>query len=166
MTIVGRLLESCLPRGLIRDGLIGDLTELRAARTERIGSMRAELWYLGELLWAVVRYAPTMAKTVLVGRRNPAEPTRLAARLVRGGIAMIKHENGEILSSVRRGSGLALLWAGLAALVYVPTANAGVTTSVVAMLGFLSFAGGLSLFAKAVKQEILDELRASAADRP
>ena len=72
---------------------------------------------------------------------TPAEPTRLAARLVRGGIAMIKHENGAILSSVRRGSGLALLWAGLAALVYVPTATAGVTTSAVAVLGFLSFRG-------------------------
>lgn len=95
---------------------------------------------------------------------TPAEPTRLAARLVRGGIAMVKHENGAILSFVRRGSGLALLWAGLAALVYVPTATAGITTSAVAVLGFLSFAGGLSLFAKAVKQEILDELRASRRD--
>lgn len=95
---------------------------------------------------------------------TPAEPTRLAARLVQRGIAMVKHENGAILSSVRRGSGLALLWAGLAALVYVPTAAASVTTSAVALLCFLSFAGGLSLFAKTVKQEILDELRASAGD--
>lgn len=47
-----------------------------------------------------------------------------------------------LLASVRRGSGLALLWAGPAALVYVPTATAGVTTSAVAALGFLSFAGG------------------------
>lgn len=78
---------------------------------------------------------------------------------------MVRYENPEIRSFVRRGSGLALLWAGLAALVYVPTATAGVTTSAVAALGFLSFAGGLSLFAKAVKQEILDELRASAGGR-
>ena len=75
---------------------------------------------------------------------------------------MMRYENSKIRSSVRRGSGLALLWAGLAALVYVPTATAGVTTSAIAALGFLSFAGGLSLFAKAVKREILDEMRASA----
>ena len=46
---------------------------------------------------------------------TPVEPTRLAARLVRGGIAMVKHENnGAILSSVRRGSGtgFALGWLG------------------------------------------------------
>ena len=166
MIIIERLLESFLPPGLIRDGLIGDLTELRARRKARTGSTRAELWYVKELLWAVMRYAPTRARSVFVRRRTPAEPTRLTARLVRGGIAMLKHENSQILSSVRRGGGLALLWAGLAALVYVPTATAGVTTSAVAVLGFLSFAGGLSLFAKAVKQEILDELRASVGDRP
>lgn len=81
MNMIERLLESFLPPGLIRDGLIGDLTELRARREARTGSTRTELWYVKEL-------------------------------------------------------------------------------------GFLSFAGGLSLFAKAVKQEILDELLASVGDRP
>lgn len=165
MIIIERFLESFLPPGLIRDGLIGDLTELRARRRARTGFARAELWYVKELLWAVMRYVPTTAKSVFGRRRIPAEPTRLAARLVRGGSAMVK-QNSEILSSVRRGGGLALLWAGLAALVYVPTATAGVTTSAVAVLGFLSFAAGLSLFAKAVKQEILDELPASAGGHP
>lgn len=162
MIIVERLLESFLPPGLTRDGLIGDLTELRTARAARSGPVRAAFWYLGQLLWAVVRYAPTTTRAVFVRLRTRVEPTRLAARLVQGGITMMRYENSRIRSSVRRGSGLALLWVGLAALVYVPTAAAGVTTSAVAALGFLSFAGGLSLFAKAVKQEILDELRASA----
>ena len=50
MNIIERLLESFLPPGLIRDGLIGDLTELRARRKARTGSTRAELWYVKELL--------------------------------------------------------------------------------------------------------------------
>lgn len=46
MNMIERLLESFLPPGLIRDGLIGDLTELRARRKARTGSTRAGLWYV------------------------------------------------------------------------------------------------------------------------
>ena len=74
----------------------------------------------------------------------------------------MNNKNRPILASVRRGIGLALLWAGLAAVVYVPTAPAGVTTAVAAALGFLSFAGGITLFANAIKQEVFEELRSSS----
>jgi hypothetical protein len=52
-----------------------------------------------------------------------------------------------------------LLWAGLAALVYVPTAASGLRTTVVAGLGFASFASGLVLFGDALKREIAAQLR-------
>jgi hypothetical protein len=55
--------------------------------------------------------------------------------------------------------GVALLWAGLAALVYVPTAASGVSTAVVAGLGFLSFASGLMLFGDGLKREIAAQQR-------
>jgi hypothetical protein len=65
------------------------------------------------------------------------------------------------MPTVMKLSGVALLWAGLAALVYVPTAAGGPTTVVVAGLGFLSFASGLMLFGDGLKREIATQLRPS-----
>jgi hypothetical protein len=60
---------------------------------------------------------------------------------------------------VMRLFGIALLWAGLAALVYVASSDGGGKGSIVAALGFVSFATGLSLFADALKAEIIRQLR-------
>lgn len=60
---------------------------------------------------------------------------------------------------VMRPVGIALLWAGLAALDYAPSSGGGAMGSVVAALGFVSFAAGLSLFADALKTEIIRQLR-------
>jgi hypothetical protein len=63
------------------------------------------------------------------------------------------------MSTVTKLCGIALLWAGLAALVYVPTAASGLRTTVVAGLGFASFASGLVMFGDALKREIAAQLR-------
>ena len=47
---------------------------------------------------------------------------------------------GELQSFVRRSFGIALLWVALAALVYVPTSEGDEITTIVAILGFVSFA--------------------------
>ena len=60
---------------------------------------------------------------------------------------------------VMRLFGIALLWAGLAALVSVASSGGGAGGSVVAALGFVSFAAGLSLFTDALKAQILRQLR-------
>lgn len=59
---------------------------------------------------------------------------------------------------VMRMIGVALLWAGLAALVYVPSSGDGPKV-IVAVLGFLAFAAGLSLMADALKDQIVNELQ-------
>ncbi len=60
----------------------------------------------------------------------------------------------------RKLCGIALLWVGLAALVYVPwSSDGGAKSAVIAALGFFSFAGGLMLFVDALKYEIVEELR-------
>lgn len=54
--------------------------------------------------------------------------------------------------------GIALLWAGLAALVHVAVDGEGVRGILVAALGFLAFAAGLQLFADGFKRELLARL--------
>lgn len=49
--------------------------------------------------------------------------------------------------------GIALLWAGLAALVNVAVDGEGVRGILVAALGFLAFAAGLQLFADGFKRQ-------------
>lgn len=56
-------------------------------------------------------------------------------------------------------SGTALLWIGLAALVYVPTSDGGTLSIIVAGIGFLSFASGFLMFADALKGELVEQLR-------
>jgi hypothetical protein len=60
-------------------------------------------------------------------------------------------------------TGIALLWVALAALVYVPTAGDATRATLAAVAGFASFAAGLSMFADAMKREIVARLR---QDRP
>jgi len=55
--------------------------------------------------------------------------------------------------------GIALLWVGLAALVYVPTSGGGTKGAIVAIVGFVAFAAGASLIADALKQQIVRQLR-------
>jgi hypothetical protein len=64
-------------------------------------------------------------------------------------------------TSVRRLVGIALLWVALASLVCVPSAGGGAGAALAA-LGFLAFAAGLSLFADALKREVVASLRADA----
>lgn len=60
--------------------------------------------------------------------------------------------------------GIALLWAGLASLVYVATASAAsYPASLVALLGFASFAAGLSFFADGLKRSIVAAIDCNAA---
>lgn len=54
--------------------------------------------------------------------------------------------------------GTALLWVGLAALVYVPTSGGGPTSMIVAGVGFLSFASGFLMFADGLKGEIIQQI--------
>ncbi len=53
--ILRRLLEALLPRGHVREGLVGDLDELYADHARR-GRIRAVAWYLRQLASAAVRY--------------------------------------------------------------------------------------------------------------
>jgi hypothetical protein len=55
--------------------------------------------------------------------------------------------------------GTALLWVALAALVYVPSSGGGAKGAIVALLGFVSFASGLALFADGLKRDIVEQLR-------
>jgi predicted permease len=51
-----RLLERILPRGRVRDGLLGDLDELYAERVGR-GRFAADLWYARQVMSAVSHYS-------------------------------------------------------------------------------------------------------------
>ena len=66
---------------------------------------------------------------------------------------------GEMKATVMRMCGIALLWVGLAALVYVPTSGGGATGAIVSVVGFVTFAAGASLIADALKQQIVRQLR-------
>ena len=80
-----------------------------------------------------------------VSQAGDAQPTGSAAR-----------ETG---TSVRKLLGIALLWVALAALVWVPSAGGGAGAAL-AGVGFLAFAAGLSLFADALRRELVASLRA------
>ena len=56
-------------------------------------------------------------------------------------------------------TGIALLWVALSALAFVPTADDVAKATIVAVLGFVSFVTGLSLFADAVKRDIIAKVR-------
>ena len=70
--------------------------------------------------------------------------------------------NAKMQASWRKMVGVALLWAALASLVYVPTAEGGTQTTIVRVLGFFAFAIGLSLFAEGMKLDIVDHLQETA----
>lgn len=53
-------------------------------------------------------------------------------------------------------SGVAFLWAGLAALVYIPTSTDSTTVTIVAILGFLSFSTGVIMLFNSMKGEIIE----------
>ncbi|HEY6563446.1 MAG TPA: hypothetical protein VIY86_03070 [Pirellulaceae bacterium] len=67
-------------------------------------------------------------------------------------------------STWRKMVGTALLWAALAALVYVPSSGDNAKASIVACLGFFSFASGLALFADGLKRDIVEQLRRDRRD--
>lgn len=61
----------------------------------------------------------------------------------------------EVKTVAMRLTGIALLWVALSALAYVPGSSDAAKTTIVAILGFASFAAGLSLFADALKRDIV-----------
>jgi hypothetical protein len=72
--------------------------------------------------------------------------------------------NTEMKASWRKMAGTALLWAALAALVYVPSSGGGARGVLVACLGFVSFASGLALFADGLKRDIVEHIRRKQSD--
>lgn len=54
---------------------------------------------------------------------------------------------------------IALIWCGLAALVYVPAAAPGFESSMIAAGGFLAFTAGILRFSGVQKAELLEELQ-------
>jgi hypothetical protein len=73
--------------------------------------------------------------------------------------------NPQMRASWRKMIGTALLWAALAALVYIPSSGGGARGAMVACLGFFSFASGLALFADGLKRDILEQLRRDRSHR-
>jgi hypothetical protein len=69
------------------------------------------------------------------------------------------NSRGGMQSTVMKLIGIALLWVGLAALAYIPSAAPGTWTTFVAIGGFLSFAIGLHLFADGLKRDVIREIR-------
>jgi hypothetical protein len=67
--------------------------------------------------------------------------------------------NAQMKAAWRKMVGIALLWAALAALAYIPSAGGSPKGTIVAGLGFLSFASGLALFADGLKRDIVERLR-------
>jgi len=67
--------------------------------------------------------------------------------------------NTQVKATWRKMVGTALLWAALAALVYVPSSGGGEKGIIVAFLGFFSFATGLALFADGLKRDIVEQVR-------
>ena len=72
--------------------------------------------------------------------------------------------NKQMKATWRKMVGTALLWAALAALVYVPSSGGGAKGAIVACLGFFSFAAGLALFADGLKRDIVAQLRRDQKD--
>ena len=74
--------------------------------------------------------------------------------------------NTQMKATWRKMVGMALLWAALAALIYVPSSGGGAKGTIVACLGFLSFASGLALFVDGLKRDMVEHLRRDRSDRP
>ena len=79
-------------------------------------------------------------------------------------IKTMKVMNTQMKATWRKMVGSALLWAALAALVYVPSSGGGARGVIVACLGFFSFATGLALFADGLKRDIVEQLRRDRSD--
>ncbi len=67
--------------------------------------------------------------------------------------------NAQMKATWRKMCGTALLWAALAALVYIPISSGGVTGVIVACLGFFSFAAGLAFFADGLERDIVERVK-------
>ena len=61
---------------------------------------------------------------------------------------------------------IALVWCGLAALVYTPSAAPGFESSMIGASGFLAFTAGLLRFASAQKAELLEAMQLQATQEP
>jgi hypothetical protein len=72
--------------------------------------------------------------------------------------------NSQMKAAWRKMVGIALLWAALAALAYIPSAGGSTKGTILACLGFLVFASGLALFADGVKRDIVEQLRKDQND--
>ncbi|MDX1494230.1 MAG: ABC transporter permease [Longimicrobiales bacterium] len=64
-----RLLEAALPDD-VRDGIVGDLDEVYARRRERIGRLRARLWYTGQVAAFIVRFGAERIRDAVAGFRS------------------------------------------------------------------------------------------------
>jgi hypothetical protein len=71
--------------------------------------------------------------------------------------------NSQMKITWRKMAGTALLWVGLAAIIYIPSSGGGVECVIVAGFGFIAFAFGLGLFADGLKRDIVEELRRKPA---
>jgi hypothetical protein len=65
---------------------------------------------------------------------------------------------GEAKTIAMRLTGIALLWVALSTLAYIPGSSDAAKATIVAVLGFASFAAGLSLFADALKRDIIAKI--------
>ncbi|MDA1277334.1 MAG: hypothetical protein O2960_25290 [Verrucomicrobia bacterium] len=72
--------------------------------------------------------------------------------------------NKQMKATWRMMVGTALLWAALAALVYVPSSGGVARGAIIACLGFFCFASGLALFADGLKRDIVEQLRRDRHD--
>ena len=67
--------------------------------------------------------------------------------------------NTKMKAAWRKMVGTALLWVALSALVYSPSSGGGAKGAIIALLGFISFASGLALFADGLKRDIVEQLQ-------
>lgn len=59
------------------------------------------------------------------------------------------------MTTVMKLIGVALLWVGLSALVYLATAESGLRATAVAGGGFFSFASGVMILAEGLKRDVV-----------
>lgn len=76
--------------------------------------------------------------------------------------------NAKMQAAWRKMVGAALLWASLAALVYVPSLSGGERAVIVSVVGFICFCAGLTLFAEGVTLGVANRLRSNrcGSDEP
>ena len=72
--------------------------------------------------------------------------------------------NTQMKATWRKMVGTALLWVAFAALIYMPSSGGGARGTIIAVLGFVSFASGLALFADGMKRDIVEQLRRDQGD--